>query len=163
MGLIIDTYNVLHCTHVLPSRHAMMGATDLCRLLDESSWRSSRIAVVCDGSPKPDETDYTGSVKLIHSGSGSDADSVIEKLIASDTAPRDLTVVSNDRRVQRAARRRRCRVMTAERFLRQLVSETSNRTASSSSDSDPPASKADTEYWLREFGFNSDGSDDGEQ
>lgn len=150
MGLIVDAYNVLHCSHVLPSSLAMISATDLCRLIDRSRWGGDRTAVVCDGSPKPDEGSYEGGVRLVYSGPGRDADSVIEQLIAEDTSPRDLLVVSNDRRIHKAARKRRCRTMASERFLRLLV-----RGPSGSRDEAEAEAKSQamggTEAWLREF------------
>ncbi len=148
MSLIIDAYNVLHCTHTLPERWALMSATDLCRALEQSRWAGSSMAVVCDGKPKPDEGEYTGPVRLIYSGPGKDADSVIEQLIAADHGPRDLTVVSNDRRVIAAARRRRARPMSAEDFLRQLVAD-----ASGDHSTPPRRDMGDTDEWMKAFGF----------
>jgi predicted RNA-binding protein with PIN domain len=147
MSLIIDAYNVLHCTHTLPEPWAMMSATDLCRYLESSPWAGSAMTVVCDGKPKPEEGSYRGSVRLIYSGPGRDADSVIEQLIATDHGPRDLIVVSNDRRIQSAAKRRKAKPMSAESFLNQLV-------ASARGDSpNTPPDMGDTDDWLKEFGY----------
>lgn len=148
MALIVDAYNVLHCTHVLPSRYAMISATDLCRLLETSRWAGRPMAVVCDGVQKPTEDDYAGPVELIYAGAGGDADSVIERLIAASDAPRDMTVVSNDRRLQKAARRRRARTMTSERFLQQLVSSPK---PPRSPGAGKPKQIADTDHWLDAF------------
>lgn len=155
MALIVDAYNVLHCTHTLAEPYATMSATDLCRLLERSSFSRSRMIVVCDGLPKPDEGSYQGTVRLIYSGPGTDADSIIEQLITRDDGPRDLFVASNDRRVIAAARRRRCRPMSAEQFLRMLV-----ESLESPSDAPPPPpSMGDTEDWLKKFGFDERGKD----
>jgi predicted RNA-binding protein with PIN domain len=148
MALIIDAYNVLHCTHVLPNRYAMISATDLCRLLEQSRWAGRAMAVVCDGVQKPSEADYEGEVELIYAGSGGDADSVIEKMIVESDAPRDLTVVSNDRRIQKAARRRRARSMTSERFLQLLVKSTANRKPPTDA---KPRAIGSTDDWLDTF------------
>jgi hypothetical protein len=147
MALIIDAYNVLHCSHVLPDRYAMISATDLCRLLENSRWDREAMMVVCDGQPKPEEGEYAGPVELIYSGPATDADSVIERLIERDSAPRSLTVVSNDRRLIKAARRRRARPMPAERFLQLLV------TCGPSSRPSPakPTQMGSTDDWFNEF------------
>ena len=148
MALIIDAYNVLHCTHVLPNRYAMISATDLCRLLEQSRWAGRAMAVVCDGVQKPTEADYEGEVELVYAGAGGDADSVIEKMIVESDAPRDLTVVSNDRRIQKAARRRRARSMTSERFLQLLVKSTGSRKPPTDS---KPRAIGSTDDWLDTF------------
>jgi len=151
MALIIDAYNVLHCTHVLPARYAMISATDLCRLLEHSRWAGRPIHVVCDGTRKPTEDDYEGPVELIyagdHPGAGRDADSVIEAIIESSDAPRDLTVVSNDRRLQKAGRRRRARTLTSERFLQLLIKSP----APPRREPDKPRAIGNTDEWLDAF------------
>ena len=148
MALIVDAYNVLHCTHVLPHPYAMISATDLCQLLEQSRWAGRTIAVVCDGTQKPTEADYEGDVELVYAGSGRDADSLIEKMIAESNAPRDLTVVSNDRRLQKAARRRRARAMTSERFLQLLIKSTDPRKPAADV---KPRAIGNTDDWLDTF------------
>ncbi|HID22081.1 MAG TPA: hypothetical protein EYP14_06730, partial [Planctomycetaceae bacterium] len=57
-----------------------------------------------------------------------DADEEIERLIAAHSAPRRLQLVSDDRRLQKAARRRRATVLSCDAFLRRLrQSETGAR------------------------------------
>ncbi len=152
MSIILDAYNVLHCTHILPSKHAMMNVTQLCRLLADSHWQTGRIVVVCDGTRNALDEDVPGNVELIYAGGGRDADSVIERLIADDNAPRDLTVVSNDRRVQSAARRRKAKVLASEDFLRDLVRRKPPRPKGK------PQTEADADKWVKEFGLDGDAS-----
>lgn len=155
MAIIIDAYNVLHCTHVLPSRHAMMGLGDMCRLLAESRWRDGAMIIVCDGTPGHPPLEPPPEVQLIYSGPTSDADTLIEQHIAQTNAPRHLVVVSNDRRLHRAARRRKARVMPAEQFLWLLISPPSQSPPSSQPDPEPD----DTESWIAEFGLDEDDAD----
>jgi hypothetical protein len=152
MAIIIDAYNVLHCTHVLPSRHAMMGLGEMCRLLTESRWRDGPMIVACDGTPGHPPLEPPPEVQLVYSGPNSDADTLIEQHIAQTSAPRHLTVVSNDRRLHRAARRRKARVMPAEQFLWLLVSPPTQTTTQPQPDPQPD----DTESWMAEFGLNED-------
>lgn len=49
------------------------------------------------------------------------ADDEIEELITRATRPRDLTVVSNDHRIQRTGRRAGCRVMACDEFFEWLT------------------------------------------
>ena len=54
----------------------------------------------------PHQLDH-GGITVIFARGYDDADELIEELIASNSTPRRLTVVSSDHRIQRAARRRR--------------------------------------------------------
>ncbi|MEX0741392.1 MAG: hypothetical protein WD079_01260, partial [Phycisphaeraceae bacterium] len=106
--LMLDAYNVLHCSYVLPDRYAMVDPAGLCEMI-RSSGLSARggnggAVVVCDGAPKPHERsdDGGGGVDLVYAGPGRDADTLLEQMIARDTAPRQMIVVSNDRRIRRA-------------------------------------------------------------
>ena len=55
--LIIDAYNALHCSHLLPDAHAMVSATGLAQLLDRHDVPPHRggAVVVADGLPTPDD------------------------------------------------------------------------------------------------------------
>ena len=122
MPLLIDCYNVLHAEK--PSALAGLGEASLCALLARSRWAAGGVTVVCDGSPKPHSLKAgdpaLGAVELIFSGADRSADDVIVELIDRDSAPRRLTVVSSDRTIRRAARRRKARDWSAEEFLKRL-------------------------------------------
>ena len=78
------------------------------------------------------------------------ADDLIEELIGQDSAPRGLTVVSDDRRVQQAARRRHCPVLGCLDFVERL-----GRPAAPPPEEAPAkpsgVSRAEAQHWLREF------------
>ncbi|MFA7236357.1 MAG: NYN domain-containing protein [Phycisphaeraceae bacterium] len=152
MALIIDAYNVLHCTHVLPDWCAIHCPAHLCLALESSRFAHQRCVVVCDGAPKPLDIEYTGPVELRYSGHASDADTVIEQLIDADHSPRRLIVVSNDRRLMTAARRRRARSMTSEAFLHLLVTP-SKRDADHDA---KPTVVPNPDYWLEQFQLDPD-------
>ncbi len=57
---------------------------------------------------------------ICFAGDDGDADLAIEEMIQSHSAPRTLCVVSGDRRLQRAARRRRSQFVDGPTFLRLL-------------------------------------------
>lgn len=122
MPLLIDCYNVLHAEK--PSALAGLGEASLCTLLARSRWAAGGVTVVCDGSPKPHSLKAgdpaLGAVELIFSGAERSADDVIVELIDRDSAPRRLTVVSSDRTIRKAARRRKARDWSAEEFLKRL-------------------------------------------
>ena len=157
MSLFIDAYNVLHCSYVLPEAYAMITAPQLGQLIDRTGLYRGRVVIVCDGRPKPDEDmDLDlGAVELIHSGPGTDADSIIEQLVASDAAPRKVVVVSNDNRLRVAARRRGGRYQSSERFLRRLGGAIRARSATPPPP-EKPCGTGDPEAWMRRFGLTND-------
>ncbi len=87
-----------------------------------------------------------------------EADDLIEELIAADSAPRRLVVVSSDHRLQRAARRRRAKAADSDVWYAELVRSRRERQQVSA---DAPARPAvplleeDVNYWLRQFGGES--------
>jgi hypothetical protein len=132
--LIVDAYNVLHSPAALGHLSERADAAELaCMLaLAGSGPRAGRVLLVCDGRPPPDWGGRWASrraelrfrvrgVEILFAGAGADADSLIESFIAKDTAPRRLRVVSSDRRVAAAARRRGAQSISAERFVERMV------------------------------------------
>ena len=83
------------------------------------------------------------------------ADALIEELICAETAPRQLTVVSSDHRLHRAARRRRARAVDSDGWYAEILRRRLDRRQS------PPAlpakphvplSEAEVAAWLERFG-----------
>ena len=117
---LIDGNNLMHA---LRKADMQLGRVGLCRLLGELAAGGEKIRVVFDGRPPPDQPGGQAQddrVEVAYSGRGS-ADDVIEECIAADTAPRRLTVVSTDRRIRKAARRRRCKAAASEEFAAAML------------------------------------------
>lgn len=123
MILIVDTYNVLHVTGVLPPDLAGLEVSSLAALIAMSRYAAGQAWLVCDGAGRSGTTGAAGRIAARFAGPGRAADDEIERLIDLSSAPRRLTVVSSDLRLGRAARRRRCRWLRSEEFLAQLVSD----------------------------------------
>lgn len=122
MPLIIDTYNVLHVTGVLPPEIAGVDTASLIDLIRLSRYRRRRVTLVCDGTPAEDApTGRVGPITICYGGPGPTADALITAIIRRSSIPRRLTVVSSDRAVQREARRRRCGILSSEQFLQHLA------------------------------------------
>jgi len=122
MPLIIDTYNVLHVTGILPAEIAGIDTRSLIELIRHSRYRSQPVTLVCDGTPAEDApTGRVGPITIRYGGPGPTADALIVAIIRRSSSPRRLIVVSSDRAVQREARRRRCDVLSSEQFLEQLA------------------------------------------
>lgn len=159
--LLVDAFNVLHVTGVLPPDLAGPDVGDLADLIARSRWRAGGAMLVCDGpGPKGSKRRAAapagGVIQIRYAGAGRDADSLIERLLHRHSAPRRVTVVSSDRRLQHAARSRKARWMPSEAFLRRLAHD-ARRPAP---DPDPyrgfdravPLSDGAVEAWIRDFG-----------
>lgn len=156
MALLIDCYNLLHAA--MPPSLAGLDEAGLCRLLARSPWAGERIVIVCDGAPKPGivSASPVAGVELLYAGKGRSADEEIFDRIDADHSPRRLTVVSSDREIQKAARRRRALAKSSEEFVRELAA---TRRSGSSPEHDKPASHGklasdEVDRWLDEFGIN---------
>lgn len=152
MALLIDGYNLLHAT--MPPSLAGLDELGLCRVLARSTFASERTTIVCDGKPKPHApAGAFHGVRLVYSGPDRTADDVIIDLIERDTAPRRLIVVSSDRAIQAAARRRRANAVTADEFVNML---SHSRPDASPGPVRPrgPLTDDQVRRWLREFGID---------
>ena len=89
-----------------------------------------------------------------------DADSLIEELIGEASAPRGLTVVSSDHRIQRAARRRKAVPVDSDVWYEGMIRRRRERQAavrSQKAEAKPPVPllEEDVDYWIRVFGGES--------
>ncbi|MCL2701699.1 MAG: NYN domain-containing protein [Phycisphaerae bacterium] len=191
MPYLIDGNNLLHA---LKKAGSELPRSGLCALLSALSQRPPRVAarretvapadrrrsdgtrtahavtVVFDG-PAPQgalaKQIQTPGVRVLYAAPEK-ADEVIVRLIAADTAPRRLIVVSTDREIRKAARRRRCTSRLSEEFIDDLLRAT--RPGGFTSPAEPPQkyqglSADQTRQWLTEFGYppEDDEGDDEEE
>ncbi|HTU89431.1 MAG TPA: NYN domain-containing protein [Gemmataceae bacterium] len=159
MRYLIDGYNLLHamgllCGKVGPhglekARLALLG-----RLCGELGDDARSVTVVFDASRAPpdavEEDDYQGI--HIRYALEAEADDVIETLIQREATPRQLTVVSDDHRIQQAGRRRRCGVRGCLDYLDEMESRRHSKPAQPEASLKPEGvSSAEAQHWLREF------------
>lgn len=160
MTLILDTYNVLHTTGVLPPHMAGLDIASLIALIGHSRYASDMAHLICDGTPKHDITPYDDTrFRLRYAGPGADADTLIIEMIAAAADPRRLTVISSDREIRAAARRRRCRTLTSEAFLQHLAHDADrNGPGKSAAPQKPPSPLTgdQVDRWISIFGLTED-------
>ena len=130
---LIDGYNVMHAGGRLgPKVETKSGRERFRRarrrFLDDlaatlGSEGEPEITVVFDATMPPGDfplrSTYHG-IRVVFALDDENADARIELLIAEETNPKSLTVVSSDRRIRQAANRRKCQSMTAEKFWEHL-------------------------------------------
>ncbi|MEW4567426.1 NYN domain-containing protein [Tautonia sp. JC769] len=126
MRWLIDGYNLMHAAGRMDRRFGPDGLrrarqrflNELAITLGER--QASSTTIVFDASTLPlnqaPESTFKG-MTVIYAIDDEDADTRIERLIARDSAPRSLTVVSSDRRIRRAAERRRATSRSSDDFL----------------------------------------------
>lgn len=164
MALIIDGYNLLNATGILPRglgpATLQRARLALLNFLAESlpADELAQTVVVFDAAQAPPRARR----ELVHRGlqvrfaaRGQDADALIEELIRLHSAPRRLTVVSSDHRLQRAAQRRRAAAVDSGIWYAGIVRQQAlRRQARQATPERPPIPllAEDVDYWLRRFG-----------
>ncbi len=116
------------------------------------------VTVVFDASVPPGDfplsSTYRG-LRVVFAFGDEDADSRIEYLIAHDSSPKTLTVVSSDRRIRQAASRRRAHPLTADAFweLRDHLRASGGRPAEPepSAEPDGPIDAGEAAFWVETF------------
>lgn len=162
MPLIIDGYNLLHAAGIIPSGLGpgtlQRSRQALLNFLVESlePKELSRAVVVFDARQAPKglaRSIVHRGLKVRFASPEGDADLAIEELIRRDSAPRRLTVVSSDHRLQNAARRRGATGIDSDVWFAQLVRRRANRGVQHASEPQaPPQLTADeVAFWVREF------------
>jgi uncharacterized protein len=161
MLYLIDGYNLLHAMGVLggPAGPAGLEKARL-RLLGllrgTYGEGCSAVTVVFDAGAAPHDADKEQDYHGIHvcfAGGPDQADGFIEGVIQHASAPKNLAVVSDDHRIQQAARHRRCRVLGCDAYLDSLAHDRARRLHPRTLPAAKPegSSTTETSHWLEEF------------
>jgi uncharacterized protein len=176
MFVLIDGYNLLFHSQLVGrgrgqgwlqrARERMFAL--LASRLPES--QLGKVTIVFDASQRTESQPQACSVRgmqIVFASEHPEADDLLEELIRSHSAPKQLLVVSSDLRVQRSGKVRRAMVIDSESFLdrcesgyylhaqqsqgrekprRDSVEETSPQ------EQQLGLSKEEVEFWLKEFG-----------
>jgi uncharacterized protein len=161
MTLIIDGYNLLHASGVFGDARGPKGfeqsrAALLDLLVDLLGDKASDTIVVFDAARAPDGVPARlshGGIRVWFAREYPDADSLIEELVEDDTAPTHLVVVSSDRRLQAAARRRRARAISCEEWLADARAARRSRGRPSADAKPPEPGPEGADYWKKYFGL----------
>jgi predicted RNA-binding protein with PIN domain len=129
MEYLIDGYNFLHVTNVF-TRDAGPGSVDrlhaalldfLAQAMDPE--QCQRTTVVFDAKGRravSRRTSQHAGMTIHYAARTEDADTLIAELVGDHHSPRNLTVVSSDHQVQRAAKRRRAKTVDSEVWYGEL-------------------------------------------
>jgi predicted RNA-binding protein with PIN domain len=164
MPIIIDGYNLLNVVGIT-GRGMGPGGLERARqaLLNflAESLEAKEIAktiVVFDSREAPwglPRTVLHRGLSVQYASKYPDADCLIEELIQKESAPRQLTVVSSDHRLQRAARRRRARAVDSDVWYAEILhARRVRQEKSQEAPAQPPVPllPEDVQYWIEQFG-----------
>ncbi|WP_166821466.1 NYN domain-containing protein [Thalassoroseus pseudoceratinae] len=165
--VIIDGYNLMHAAGFAKHRY---GPGGLERAREQflralvgmvTPEMQPRTTVVFDAFDSPGNDQRKSrreSVTVVFAGAGGDADSLIETLIAEHSAPRQVRVVSDDRRLKRAARKRKARPWSSLDYWEKLVEHADRRSRLPQESEVAPEkyegqpAPAEVRHWLNIFG-----------
>jgi predicted RNA-binding protein with PIN domain len=160
MRFLIDGYNLAHAMNLLAAKPGSSFRLESARekLIEKvkpaGGDSEEKVTVVFDAAralPGARGNYELAGVRILFAQDQS-ADDLIEDLIHEETAPMQLTVVTDDRRILQAARRRGCPLLGCLDYLE------SRQTRQLPHPSPPPkpekpAGEKETSYWLEQFGF----------
>lgn len=149
--LIIDGYNLMHAAGYARPTY---GPGDLQRCRDRFLKHLQRLLTVeaCSLSivvfdafnSRDDQQRKTkmGTLQVLYADPELDADTEIERLLKTHSAPGQVLIVSSDHRLHKAARRRRAKCLDSEEFWKSLTREPNVPTAGNRSREMKPAPDA---------------------
>ena len=164
MRTLIDGYNVMFAAGLMGRKFGPDGfrkvrqrfLNDLAATLDPVDAHMTTVVFDANDAPGhvPASTRHKG-VTVLFAVDHDSADERIEDLIAHHPNPKTLTVVSSDHRIQRAASRRKARVLSADDFLTRMDTLKERKKAPATKDEGPDRPEApsaqEAAFWLEEF------------
>lgn len=167
-SILIDGYNLLHAAGMAQSDYRpgdlLRCRTRLLKFLlgKLSAAEIKATTVVFDArDPPPDRPAQVviSGIRILFANPGGDADVLIQNWLSRHPSPRQVTLVSSDRVLQRAARGCGSKFVRSEDFYHELeerhASRAPGRGTRDIDDSSKPGAQASattTAYWLKVFG-----------
>ena len=155
--VIIDGHNLLWAIQEAGKDFESISDVQLCLILGRYlKLTGEKGEIVFDGTGPTDKSsfDNISNLEVFFAGLATDADTVIEHKIRASTAPRRLTIVSSDQRLQKATRARKATAVKSQLFWDNLRKQLSRkRTTSEPTAKHRGLSESETEQWLKFFGL----------
>ncbi|MCC7390062.1 MAG: NYN domain-containing protein [Phycisphaerales bacterium] len=157
--LLIDAFNVLHLPQAVREGRAL-DLADLAGLVGVSRYAGQRAVLVCDGTGGQAGRESRGRVTLsgievVFSGARRTADDEIEARLRK-AGGHGVTVVSDDRRLRRAAGRAGAKPLASGLFLLHLLQDHHRPRPKPlpSFARDIPLDRYSVAHWMRQFGLS---------
>lgn len=155
MPYLIDGYNLLWAIKKNDEHFAPVEDAGMCEMLNRFlALVGDTGEVVFDGVGPPDKGPFKGlsQVRVLFSGGGVEADTIIEEKLIASRSPKKLHVVSNDRRVQTASGKCKSVTWACETFWQRVESQLARKRPAP----EPPGKRlgindSETKTWLQIF------------
>jgi predicted RNA-binding protein with PIN domain len=162
MRYLIDGYNLLHAMGVIRGRLGPAGLEKargrLLGLLRGSYDKdeAAQVTVVFDAAEAPpgiEEEQIFHGIRVRYAACYPEADDMIEWLVRHEATPAKLTVVSDDRRLQQAAVRKKCIALGCQEYLKELdrVRKLRRNGGRDPKEKESGSSGQEMQHWLQEF------------
>ena len=155
MPYLIDGYNLLWAIKKNDEHCEPVEDAGMCEMLNHFLRQIGDTGeIVFDGVGPPDKGPFKGlpQLRVLFSGAGVEADTVIEEKLIASRSPKKVQVVSNDRRVRYASEKCKAVTWSSEAFWRRVESQLSRKRPAP----EPRGKRAgindtETKTWLRMF------------
>ena len=157
MSVLIDGYNLLRLIQSYEEYHQFTDVEMVVAVSDYLFKIHRRGTIIFDGTGPRDKSELQSyrNVDVVFSGLNKEADDLIEEIIWSNTAPKKLLVVSTDRRIRNAAKKRKTLSVRSDFFWELVCHELEKP------EGPPPEpnekkhgiTEAETRVWMRWFGL----------
>jgi hypothetical protein len=157
MLFIFDGYNLLRQVEKMEGWEKLTDS-GMCMMISQYLRRVNATGeVVFDGIGPPEKGPFENLPRLevIFSGRRSDADSIILDKISLNSAPKNLFLVSSDRELQAAAKKRKAGFAKSQVFFAIMVDELDKKRKPPQ---EPPQKRSgitegETDEWMKTFGL----------
>lgn len=161
--LLIDAFNVLHLPEAVQHGRAI-DLAGLVGLIGSARYAGQRVILVCDGGGDGSITPPRGrrgrvrvaGVEVVFSGPDRSADDEIEARLLRGGG-HGVVVVSDDRRLRRAAARVRSRSLASGAFLAHLLSDERRPRSVPRFARETPLDRYSVAHWMEAFGLSPEG------
>jgi predicted RNA-binding protein with PIN domain len=156
---LIDGYNLLYALGMMPREVGSAGLEFVRRrfldvLVPLFGKHTADVTIVFDARRKPGhllpEQNHHG-MRLIFAPPGDSADDVIERMIDDDESPRFLVVISNDHRIQQAAKRGGATSWSCAELLEKAPKSADNDAGKREEEERSAPTDEEVRSWTREF------------
>jgi predicted RNA-binding protein with PIN domain len=156
---IIDGDNLLWALRQSLEEREITTELELCHVLSRYFASTGGLGqVVFDGAGPADRSDFDAiaNPEIVFAGYSRDADSIIEEKLKASTAPRQVTVVSSDRRLRKAAALRKATGLKSEEFWELVRRELGRKKPRKKEPEEKREGLTDgeTDKWMEAFGLD---------
>ena len=158
MPIVVDGYNLIHAIASMGEEFQGFTEDDMCRYISEYCVKvRNQCSVVFDGTGPPDKSGlaWLKNCEIYFSGPHKDADTWIEEKIEDSSAPKNLIVVSTDRRLRDAATRRKAISIQSHIFWAMVIQELDRKAPTPEpQEKRKGLTEGETDQWMNIFGLD---------